>query len=430
MSATYHCGAACRYSFFTHHADTTTLYSKPTTGAICLAFSYTTPMLNHNHTFTTLAFASMLFLSTPSHAAKHPVNKDQTRAQLQEINKAISQQQAQLDTTHGQQATARSALRSAEKTLGLTTREVRQVRGTINNNKYELKQLSGERGGINKKISQQEKQLHNEVMAAYSTGREAYLKLLLNQESPEKVSRLMRYYDYFHKARIAKMEEYQASIAELAAVEKKIASANIALQTEQQRLKDKQQSLELARAARDAVLAKLNSKAQGEQASLSNLEGDRKALEQVLHSLSIAITQLKTAGDTPFSKSRGKLPWPIKSKIISSFRSTRVDGRFRSNGILLKARAGQAVKSVAHGRVVYADWVRGFGMLSILDHGGGYMSLYGQNESLLKEPGDWVERGDVIALAGNSGGKTKNPALYFEIRAHGKPQNPKKWLKR
>jgi septal ring factor EnvC (AmiA/AmiB activator) len=159
------------------------------------------------------------------------------------------------------------------------------------------------------------------------------------------------------------------------------------------------------------------------------LEEDERRLQKLVESLQQAIRDIPTAGGEYESlpSLKGKLRWPVAGQISTHYGERHFSGKLHARGVHIAARAGADVHAIARGRVVFADWLRGFGLLMIIDHGDNYMSLYGQNRSLYREVGDWVERDEVVAAAGNSGGQQK-AGLYLELRKDGRPFNPGDWL--
>ena len=262
-------------------------------------------------------------------------------------------------------------------------------------------------------------------------GRQEYLKLLLNQQDPAAVSRVMTYYDYFNKARTTRIDKAIQTITKLDQVKVKIENQRLVLnKLKQQQLAEKKQ-LEESYNERAVVVARLQQELNSKDKQLSQLLEDEQQIQKLLQAIREVMPELlKVPGEAqPFAKLRGKLKWPAQGKIQNIFGKKRKASRVSWNGIVIKAPEGRNVHAVARGRVAYADWLRGYGLLLIIDHGDGYMSLYGHNQSLFKETGDWVEAGEEIASVGNSGGQQQS-GLYFEIRHNGKPTNPGKWCRK
>ena len=215
----------------------------------------------------------------------------------------------------------------------------------------------------------------------------------------------------------------------LAKVQDAIAKETTELQvTRDQRIAQSRQFDE-ERAQRAKVLDELDTALKDQHARLAALGKDEKAMIDLIAKLRDIFADIpkQLAGAEPFAQLRGRLSWPIRGQVVSGFGS-RENGDQTSAGLLIAAKEGSEVHAVSHGRVVYADWLRGYGLLLIVDHGDGYLSLYGYNEALLKDVGDWIDAGDAVATSGDSGGR-KSPGLYFELRYQGKAVDPRGWLK-
>ena len=240
---------------------------------------------------------------------------------------------------------------------------------------------------------------------------------------------MMRYYDYVLEARALKFDEYTKTITRLNQVEPEINQTVDNLQQIRKGLERKHGQLLSQREQRELTLKRLRSVIRTKDDELRILEKNRGELEKLIAAVEDLINDLPIPNDyQPFNKLKGKLPWPVKGKVANRFGSTR-KGKVKWDGLLINASQGTPVKAIHQGRVIFADWLRGQGLLIIIDHSDGYMSLYAHNEVLFKEPGEWVQTGDVIAKVGNSGGR-KSAGLYFEIRHRGKPSSPKRWFKK
>lgn len=261
-------------------------------------------------------------------------------------------------------------------------------------------------------------------------GQQGQIKVLLNQESPDTVARVMAYYRYFFRARNELLNEFRQTLEALQSTRQEIADTLEELEQRQANLARKQRELERAQQTRQQAVASLNDSIQGKGAELKKLEADQKELQQLLDAIREAVVNLQVPDNyQPFKAARSKMPWPVPGRASSRFGDHRNQGKMRWRGVTIPAPAGTPVKSIHHGRVVYADWLRGMGLLLIIDHGEGYMSLYAHNQTLLREVGEWVSPETPIATVGDSGGLSR-PALYFEVREKGKPVNPARWCRR
>ena len=280
-----------------------------------------------------------------------------------------------------------------------------------------------------KKIWNQNKALQGQIRAAHAMGKSEKLKLLLNQQDPALSSRMIVYYDYLNQARMARLKEIESSLQIL----KKLEQDNVRGSEELKKLltqkKIEQKTLIKTKKEREALLVKLNQEYSSNKQELSRLKESEQKLQKLIVSLQRTIDDFPfEAGPAkPFHNLRGQLAWPIRGKLIKKFGSKRADRRW--DGVLIGSKEGTEVHAVTRGRVVYAEWLRGYGLLTIIDHGKGYMTLYAFNQSIYKEVGEWVDAGDVIATVGKSGGRSQD-GLYFGIRKKGKAVDPVKWCRK
>ena len=239
----------------------------------------------------------------------------------------------------------------------------------------------------------------------------------------------MTYYAYFNRARAKRIERLRFDLARLSEIEAGLAREREALERLEGENRAAIAALEAQREERRLFLTKLGDDLQRQETRLARLRDDERALTELLASLSreLADIPLKLEEDRPFSAQRGRLPWPVTGRVRHRFGTPRGEGDLTWQGVVITAPAGAPVTAVSRGRVAFADWLRGFGLLLILDHGDGYMSLYGYNQTLLKDVGDWVSTGEKIAHVGDSGGR-QDVGLYFEIRHRGTPRNPARWM--
>ena len=266
-------------------------------------------------------------------------------------------------------------------------------------------------------------------MAAYRLGRESRLKLVLNQDSPALLSRTLAYYDYFSRSQSAQINELRQVLKTLDQMQAKInveLSAIDVVQQDQQTVLDEMTD---QRNQRKVVVESLSSRIDTEETRLAELQRDRQDLEELLEKLSSVLADIPAdlGQRHGLDKLKGKMLIPVKGRVKYAYGQPRTAG-LHWQGWSISANIGSEVKSIAHGRVAYSDWLRGYGLLMIIDHGDGFMSLYANNESLLREVGDWVETGSNISTVGTS--PVNGNGLYFEIRKDGKAMDPAVWLKR
>ncbi|NIP16304.1 MAG: peptidoglycan DD-metalloendopeptidase family protein [Pseudomonadales bacterium] len=287
-----------------------------------------------------------------------------------------------------------------------------------------LDELEDEQRELQAKRERQATKIGEHLAAAYRLDGRDFVQLLLNQESPDSFDRMIRYHRYFSAARLSALQEYQETLEALAANRTALKARAAEQEDRKAELAKRQFRLIEERDQRMGLIAQLDAEAEDKTAQRQRLDTDRDRLERLLEELNRRAMALD---GTDFVARRGSLPWPLKGPLRSSFGRPRADGRMVWHGMLVAADEGSPVKAVFRGRVIFADWLRGFGLLAIINHGGGYMTLYGHADSLTKGVGDWVESGEIIARAGRSGGQRAS-GLYFEVREEGVPRDPLGWL--
>lgn len=268
-----------------------------------------------------------------------------------------------------------------------------------------------------------------QVRAAYMSGSQEKIKLLLNQRDPAMLGRMMAYYRYFNDYRADNIGAVSGKIRELAAMHSEVAAEEARLEDLARTRSAELEKLAAAQAERQALLASLKERMAAEGREIERLAAQEKDLARLIAELTSILSDYPITSEEPFSDFRGRLTWPVAGTLLRDFGQPRVGGALKWNGVVLAAPRGREVRSVYHGRVAFADWLAGMGLLVIVDHGEGYMTLYGYNETILKNAGDWVAPGDVIATVGDSGGQAES-GLYFEIRRGTQPLNPRRWVTR
>jgi septal ring factor EnvC (AmiA/AmiB activator) len=364
----------------------------------------------------------MWLVSLPSFAAQA------SQKDLDTLNRNINELQQQLSSIKGKRSELRKTLRNSEVSIGSLQSSIRDLQGQLNSHKNELKTLQARRGKLLQAKQDQQQLISRQVLAAYQMGRQKKLKVLLNQQEPEKLSRALTYYDYFNRMRNEQIESYIATLEELDEIEPAIAAKTIALQETHDGFVAQRQQLTIQQSQREKTLLRLEATIRDKDQELKRKQKDSKKLQALMEAVEETIAILDIPSDyRPFKALKGKMSWPIKGKLLNRFGSSR-GADLRWQGVMISAKEGTAIKAIHHGRVVFSDWFRGKGLLMIIDHGDGFMSLYAHNQSLLRETGDWVHAGETIATLGNSGG-LQQAALYFEIRHQGNPTDPRQWCR-
>jgi len=289
--------------------------------------------------------------------------------------------------------------------------------------------LDTQQQGLKAEIKKQNSAVSEQLAAAYKMGEQESIKLLLNQEDPQQLARLLKYYNYVLDARNEKIAQYLTDVGKLSTVQGEMIKQKRSLASAKAQLEKDQQQLLATSKRRQTALKQLNASLQNDKSKLNKLLKERGELEELLKNVRGVVKKMALAtppGGQSFASQKGMLRWPLKGKVAHSFGSQR-SGSLRWDGWLIGASIGEPVAAVHDGQVIFSNYMRGFGLLIILNHGDGYMTLYAHNEELLKDTGDWVLSNETIARAGDTGG-LDNPALYFEIRKKGQPADPKKWL--
>jgi septal ring factor EnvC (AmiA/AmiB activator) len=355
-------------------------------------------------------------------------NADESQQkELDSLKRSISTLERQLEDRGKQRNSLQSALKKVELESSKINRNIRRLRTKINKLEKQLTTLDQKEKDLQQNISEQSDAISEQITAAHQLGDQEPIKLLLNQEDPQQLARVLKYYDYFLKARADKIQRYKKDIDDLTETRAEINRQKLALDQSKKALEADKKRLSNRVKSRKKTLDKLQSSLRTDKKKLSKLQDERNKLEEIIETVKKAAAKLALPSNyESFTSRKGKLKWPIKGRVAHSFGSKR-SGTLRWEGWLISASAGDAVKTVHHGRVVFSNYLRGFGLLVIVDHGDGYMTLYAHNQELLRETGDWVQSNEVISRAGDTGGLNK-PALYFEIRKQGNPADPKVWL--
>jgi septal ring factor EnvC (AmiA/AmiB activator) len=367
-----------------------------------------------------------LIVAPLSLAADKAAKQQQLQALLQEIDKL---KQA-INVKEDSKSKYIKQLKSIEANVSEVNLKIRQTGEQIRKRKTTLKELRATRLEHQRKLSRENEYLAEQVYAAFTLGSQEKVKLLFSQQAPDALQRNLVYYEYFSNARVGLIKEVQSSIDKIVETEALIRQAQAELLQDQQTLTEQQQRLEQDLGKRKTIIASLDSQLQKQGGSLSRLQDEALQLQNLINSIQEIFSEAPEAefSKQSFAKLKGKLAWPVAGKVKSLYGRHKPSSDLRWQGVRIEAKSGSYVKAVSHGRVAFADWLRGFGNLIIIDHGNSYLSLYGHNESLFKSAGEWVDAGEVISSIGSSGGQS-TPGLYFEIRKNGKPQNPTRWCK-
>ena len=376
------------------------------------------------------AISILLWLSTifVTNATSANSTDAEYEKHLRELHYSIGQLQQQLMRVKGSRNDLQQSLQKTEIDIGELTKKIDAIKEALDREKKQLAQLHAERLQLESSRHYQQEQIIDIINHAYKLGRQSHVKLLLSQQEPNRISRLLRYHTYFVQARAAKINDYIKIITQFDQLKGKIIASSNALKNKRQVLNKRYQQLHNSQADRLKVLAKLNTDLKNKSQHLSELQLDQKRLQKLLDEATVSLANLELPREAGlFRQFRGKLPKPVVGKVLHAYGSYRLSSQLTWKGIFYGGSGGSDVIVIHYGRVIFSDYLKGYGLLLIIDHGDGYMSLYAHNQTLYKEIGDWVSSKEVIAAVGNSGGLERS-GLYFEIRYQGQPQDPKQWI--
>jgi septal ring factor EnvC (AmiA/AmiB activator) len=360
--------------------------------------------------------------------------------ELENLRERIAAVQHEMDKTSESKSEAADALRESERAISNSNRKLAELAALQRAADQKLGKLQNQQEKLNADMAGQRTLLGKLLYQQYLGGKHEYLKLLLNNQDPNQVARDLRYYQYIARSRANWLANLRKSLAELDEVSASTRDqrAELASLREEQTVQKK--TLEKEKHARQHMLAKISKQLHQQRREIARLQRDENRLAELVDKLTKVLAKPKSDSlfrndnlpddrfdGRPFDQLKGKLTLPVKGVITNRFGTLRPESRVQWKGLFLRTSSGQAVKAIAAGRVVFADWLRGFGNLLIIDHGKGYMSLYANNETLYKQVGDVLSGGDTIATVGNTGGN-EDFGLYFELRHESKPLDPMKWM--
>ena len=344
------------------------------------------------------------------------------------IQQNILKTQKNLKKTRNYRGHTLTELQKLESKISKNARSLIKTEKKIKKLNARIKQLKNNLVLLNRQLKKQRFVLAEQLRAAYALGTHQNMKMLLNQQDPSETGRIQAYFSYLNKAREDEIQQFINSIKSKQTQELELSENLSAQKTALKTRKNQKNTLKKQRIKRNELLVQLNKKIANQEQTLTGLESSRNKIEGLLRSLGQLLADIPVAPgqNTPFKRQKGALPWPVKGPFLARFGQSKNKGDLKWNGILIGSPYGKSVRTISHGRVAFSDWLQGYGFIIIIDHGDGYMSLYGHNESLFKQAGDWVTAGEIIATTGDSGGQP-DPSLYFEIRSRGKPIDPYQW---
>ncbi|MBI4005657.1 MAG: peptidoglycan DD-metalloendopeptidase family protein [Gammaproteobacteria bacterium] len=369
-----------------------------------------------------------LFTAGITNAEDKPAHEDKS-AELESVRSQIKDVQTGLNAARDESDKLQDELRKNEIAAGKEALKLKGLEEQIILKHNKLDKLNNVMNRHEKALVTERNYLAQQIRAAYTTGRSDYLKLLLNQEDPALVGRVLAYYDYYNRARTNSIYSISEKVDLINQLHKAIQTETVALEELKVRQLARSEEIQAYRESRSAILVRLQDYITEQGLQLKSLQEHEQELAILLEKLDNYEDSIVFFEDIPpFNTLQGKLNWPIEGKLLNSFGSKRKGASLKWQGIKISGEPGNEVRAVHTGKVIFADWFRNMGLLIILDHGDDYMSLYGNNQNLLKKAGDWVLAGETIAYVGDSGGQS-NPGVYFEIRHRGEPLNPALWCR-
>ena len=368
----------------------------------------------------TLCAGSAAAAPPDSDARKAEAELQSVKSEIERVTRQVGEEQVERDRL------ARE-LRTAELSVGKAREGLDGVRRNRAERANRRASLAADKRSREADLAQNRVALAGQLRAAYLIGRQEPLKLLLNQEDPERAGRMFVYYSYFGRARADQIHAIESDVQTIASLDDQLQAEDAKLAELEKQQRADLAELEQARAKRSEVLANLTAESNSHAQNLERLKSQQLGLEKLVKELRRALERFPIDNNDAFAHLRGKLAWPVGGKLMARFGETRAGG-VKWDGVLVATERGAPVRAVYGGRVIYADWLPGLGLLTIVDHGEGYMSLYGHNERLYKAVGEHVSAGDTLGSAGDSGGSNR-PELYFEIRKGGKAVDPRPWFR-
>lgn len=365
-----------------------------------------------------------IFFSTCCTAADTIHNK---QAELTRVTQQIEQLQKTIHVDREQQQALESQLKTTEITIGNLSQQINTLNGSIGQEQKKLTQLKKAQRLSTEQLRQQHNALIKKMQTVYHFGPSPSLKILFNQDNPSTLQRHLRYYRYLNQAQLTSIDKIKQSLTKLNVTLTDISEHQQTLQRLLNNKQEQQTEHQKAFAERKNVIDQLNQNVEDKQQQLTVLLANQKALQDIVAQLQVE-TKTDIIRGKPFNQLRGKLHWPVNGPFAARFGSSLEVGEQKLGGVLIKAKQGTPVQAIYEGKILFANWLRGFGLLIIVNHGNNYMSLYARNHTLNAKVGDTVKTGDIIATTGNSGGYDQS-GLYFEIRQNGKTVNPATWCR-
>lgn len=377
--------------------------------------------------------AVLTAISSPTAATTAEDDAIETQKRgLVDVERQVNDLEQDLSSRRGAREALLVELERRERNIAHLARAGHQLAAMIDEQERAVDELREGLALEQEALRRERSALAGVLRAAYVMGRGDRIRMLLDQENPNRLSRVMSYYGYLNRFRVGRIEAIAQRTRRLEGLTSEAQDEKERLAMLARKQEETGERLTAAQSERTLLLTALEQTIASQQESVAGLHAEARDMRLLLEQLERQARELPEAkvSQESLKQLRGRLAWPLsKADLWSRYGSPKGEGNQTWDGVVLAADEGAAVQAVHHGRVAYADWLRGFGLLLIIEHEDGYMTLYGHNQTLLKEPGEWVAAGDTVALSGSSGGR-ESAGLYFAIRHRGRPLNPEKWCRR
>lgn len=373
-----------------------------------------------------LTFLGLITLFLSGYTANVEANtKQQKESELKELQLKIKQLQKNIAAKQNSKSQYVKQLRTIEKSIGSLNKKIKNSEAQIKTSKKRLKNLNSQKKQLNKSLTKNKARLKKQIYGAYVQGQSSQLQMIFNQQQPSELQRQLVFYQYIAQQQSHIIQSVNSDIKQLETTQQEITQETAALKKSKAQFIKEQKTLAQDRTKRRSIIKNIDAQLKKQGTYLSSLNEDAEQLKNLISSIN-EIFKDNTPPEKPFPSLKGQLPWPLEGELKAMYGRLKPLSNLKWQGHVIYAPLGNHVRAIASGRVAYADWLKGFGNIIIIDHGNNYLSLYSHNQSLYKAAGEPVKKGEIISSSGNSGGNKKS-GIYFEIRKKGSPQNPSLW---
>jgi septal ring factor EnvC (AmiA/AmiB activator) len=364
--------------------------------------------------------------------AKPPSDADvrKSEQELQRVKGKIDALRSQLQRERGQKDELGDALEAAEKKLGSAQAELRRLRREVAAQNERIRANQAEQAEAQYRLDEQRQVLARQIRAAYVMGNRARTQLWLNQNDTARMGRVLAEYDYVNRARADQVAAVQAELDRIAELQAQLIDERSRLEALELQQTQALQTLEKGREERKSTLAQINQRIASSETELKQAQADEAQVKKLLEALRQALADVPTdfgASNSPFAQQRGKLPWPLRGPILADYGTPKADARLTWSGRWIAAKEGTPIRAIARGRVAYVGWLQRYGLIVILEHSGGYFTLYGHCATSVPSVGAWVDAGQSVGTAGDTGGHDRS-GVYLEIRKGSTALDTREWL--